>query len=510
VAIDATGTIGWQKRLGSNNQETPTAGVANVGGEFFIAGTSNSDPTLDLTLPRIGTVDVIGLWVSGTNGDLAFETRAGGADFNFAHSMAAINPASAASNIAIAGTTNSPPGGTITGIARGNYDYWLTIQSLNNTVVGQFRCGTDQWDELRKVLLTPDGGYLLAGHTVAGAGWDKTHDGRGSFDLWVVKVHPSGGMIWYKDSDGDGFGSASIVYFGCEPPIDYVRNDRDCDDTDPIKYTGAPCTGPGGAPDVLGPDCLCGGGVVGGVSVPVVMGLQGPMDGFSGLMDDGLRVNGLLPTWEPYSQLGFMVTENAGAQLDPAVFQIGGSAAIVDHVLVELRDPQSPGTVLASRVGLLRRDGLVVQFDGTTPFGMDAPPGWYHVAVRHRNHLGIMSAFPVQLSSQTPVSDLLFASPQTPVHGNDPQVMVGNAMCLWGGDSEGDGELKYIGGGNDRDPILVEIGGSVPTATSAGYLPTDVNMDGTVKYIGTGNDRDPILQNIGGSVPTATRTAQLP
>jgi hypothetical protein len=31
-----------------------------------------------------------------------------------------------------------------------------------------------------------------------------------------------------------------------------------------------------------------------------------------------------------------------------------------------------------------------------------------------------------------------------------------------------------------------------------------------VQYVGTGNDRDPILVNIGGSVPTALRNEQLP
>jgi hypothetical protein len=43
-----------------------------------------------------------------------------------------------------------------------------------------------------------------------------------------------------------------------------------------------------------------------------------------------------------------------------------------------------------------------------------------------------------------------------------------------------------------------------------GYLNTDVNMDGTVKYTGQDNDRDPILQNIGGVVPTNIRVEQVP
>ncbi|MBK9196134.1 MAG: hypothetical protein IPO17_14400 [Flavobacteriales bacterium] len=43
-----------------------------------------------------------------------------------------------------------------------------------------------------------------------------------------------------------------------------------------------------------------------------------------------------------------------------------------------------------------------------------------------------------------------------------------------------------------------------------GYHPADVNMDGVVKYVGADNDRDPILQNVGGSVPTNVRAAQMP
>ena len=84
------------------------------------------------------------------------------------------------------------------------------------------------------------------------------------------------------------------------------------------------------------------------------------------------------------------------------------------------------------------------------------------------------------------------------------------AEVLWAGDVTFNGQVKYTGGGNDRDPILSRIGGSTPTNTVAGYWREDVNLDGTVKYTGGANDRDPILQNIGGSTPTNARSAQLP
>jgi hypothetical protein len=71
--------------------------------------------------------------------------------------------------------------------------------------------------------------------------------------------------------------------------------------------------------------------------------------------------------------------------------------------------------------------------------------------------------------------------------------------------------VKYSGVNNDRDPVLVAIGGSVPTNVVSGvYSPLDINLDGQLRYAGANNDRDIILQTIGGTVPTAVKVQQLP
>jgi hypothetical protein len=54
------------------------------------------------------------------------------------------------------------------------------------------------------------------------------------------------------------------------------------------------------------------------------------------------------------------------------------------------------------------------------------------------------------------------------------------------------------------------VGGLVPTNTVTGYLVADTNLDGLVRYTGSANDRDIILFNIGGAVPTQVRDEQLP
>ena len=40
-------------------------------------------------------------------------------------------------------------------------------------------------------------------------------------------------VIWYADQDADGSGDSSLFEIGCSPPLGYVRNGTDCDDTDP-------------------------------------------------------------------------------------------------------------------------------------------------------------------------------------------------------------------------------------------------------------------------------------
>jgi len=98
----------------------------------------------------------------------------------------------------------------------------------------------------------------------------------------------------------------------------------------------------------------------------------------------------------------------------------------------------------------------------------------------------------------------------TLTYGTDARKAIGNVRVLWAGDVTFNDQVKYTGTGNDRDPILVRIGGSLVTNTVNGYYTEDVNLDGVVKYTGVDNDRDPVLVTIGGSIPTAVRNAQMP
>lgn len=217
----------------------------------------------------------------------------------------------------------------------------------------------------------------------------------------------------------------------------------------------------------------------------------------------------LLPLTEPYTAMGYVHAGGGGGESSTAaVLHSGGPQAITDWVVLELRNKSAPATVMASRSALLRADGQIVGMDGAGAVAFSLPPDQYYVAVRHRNHLGIMTGAPVQLTSGSALLDM--SQPTVPLFGAEPAAIINGRQCLWSGDVDHDGVLKYTGTGNDRDIILTTIGGTLPSNVQAGYLNADINLDGLVKYTGAANDRDPILVNVGGNLPTAVRHAQLP
>lgn len=239
--------------------------------------------------------------------------------------------------------------------------------------------------------------------------------------------------------------------------------------------------------------------------------LEGAYDGVSRMRDD-LRTSLLLPSTEPYTSMGFTHVGGGGGEMaGGTVFSLSGDNAIVDWVLVELRHNVTPSTVVATRSALLQRDGDIVDMDGASALLFGVPSGSYHIAVRHRNHLGVMTASPIALSGSAATVDFRTAAVST--WGTEARKAIGSTQVMWAGNVFRDGQvslLKYVGSSNDRDPILTAVGSTTPTAVVTGYMREDIDLNGLVKYTGSTNDRDPILVNVGSTVPTATRIEQLP
>ena len=229
-------------------------------------------------------------------------------------------------------------------------------------------------------------------------------------------------------------------------------------------------------------------------------------------MRTDLNTNGLLPTTEPYTALGYNFVGGGGETVN-----LTNNSAIVDWVVVELRDRNDPSQIIASKAALLNSDGGIIEpATLMSPIYFNVVPDRYLIVVRHRNHLGLAKVDPACLCS-APTVPYLNSLTTGAVYGEagtytSPSSSI-SYQTLWPGNVVWDSpvqKVKYTGTNNDRDAILTAVGGATPTATVTGYRMEDVNLDGVVRYTGVDNDRDIILQTIGGVVPTATREEQMP
>lgn len=350
------------------------------------------------------------------------------------------------------------------------FHVWITDTLQAGLDAGSLRMGAAshpfQWELTGQRVLKVRFPYILLP--------DSTVDEARSHGFVSFRIAPHEGMLI---DPGDQVNNTANIFFDFNPPV-----------------ITEPCIVQVPTPDV---------------SVRLKALLGGVNGAEGGLMEDALRAQDLLPAEEPFTSLGQPLIGDDVGMVDPGVYATTGPDAIVDWVLVELRDPLDPSSPMASRSALLQRDGDVVDTDGVSLVRFNVPSGPYHIAVRHRNHAGVMTGSSHQLSSKSTLVDLTV--PTTVAFGSDARMNLNGRMALWPGDVNLDDQVKYAGLNNDRDLVLQAIGGLVPTNTLTGvYDVRDVNLDGTVKYAGEDNDRDVILQAIGGAVPTAVRHQQLP
>jgi len=178
-----------------------------------------------------------------------------------------------------------------------------------------------------------------------------------------------------------------------------------------------------------------------------------------------------------------------------------GDDSVVDWVFVELRS-KTDTTVQATQSGLVQRDGDIIDTTGTVGLTFNLPADNYFVAVRHRNHLGVMNQKDIALSSTATVVDFRISATNT--HGNHAQKEVDTGIwALWGGDTNQDARIIYSGGGTEftelsRKVLLDQNNVQVfsPSLPIPGYAASDVNMDGATIYAGQGTDQTLISSNV--------------
>lgn len=172
--------------------------------------------------------------------------------------------------------------------------------------------------------------------------------------------------------------------------------------------------------------------------------LEGPYSSTLGKMTSHLRDSLLIPAFQPYN---IPPWNYAGTESVPNNAAIPKD--VVDWVLIEMRDADNDSIIIEQKAAFLYEDGHIgeVKNDCTQEsiqnhlsFCNLYNDVSYHIVIRHRNHIDVMSAEPILITNHEFTYD--FTSSETQALGNEQLVAVSpNHYALRVGDFEVDGVI---------------------------------------------------------------------
>ncbi len=228
--------------------------------------------------------------------------------------------------------------------------------------------------------------------------------------------------------------------------------------------------------------------------------IQGAMIGtLDNLMRDDLRQAGWLPLNEPYSLLNNF-QHIGGEVINSQTLNDYGANSVVDWLLIELRDQNEPSNILASQAVLLLKNGNIINSEGGDFITFEEfEKDYYYVAVRHRNHLGVMTANPVALDGTTLVD---FTDPNTLTYGTNAQVEMNGVNALWAGNTSINNTLIYSGSNNDVNTTFFDVllspsnTNQITNFIESGYYLGDMDLNGQCIFQGNNNEPNILFFNI--------------
>lgn len=205
--------------------------------------------------------------------------------------------------------------------------------------------------------------------------------------------------------------------------------------------------------------------------------LQGAYNATTTQMNTTLLMQGLLPITQPYNTAPW---NYAGTEAYASYTQLPSN--MVDWVLIELRHATTRA-LLQQKAVLLLADGWLIEVNGSSSAGIEfsgiAPNTPVFVAIRHRNHLPILSAAPVTLPNNGNTYDFTLTASRAMYN---LQAELGSKAGLYLGDIDANGVINFADINRYRLQLL----------QLNAYRTADVNMDGSV----TVPDFNTLLPNV--------------
>ncbi|HWJ28979.1 MAG TPA: BACON domain-containing carbohydrate-binding protein [Flavisolibacter sp.] len=194
VKYDINGNLVWKKTFGGGSNDYAYSVKSTSDGGFILTGSSASFNG-DVTVSEAHGSDDVWVVKLDVNGNIMWQHLFGGSTFDVGQSIEETSDG----GYIVAGYTYSS-NGTVSA-TQGGGDAWVMKLSSSGSLLWEHTYGGTKFDEANSIIVSPDGGYIIAGLTQSNDG-DVIGYRGGYSDAWVLKLNESGTIIWQRSLGG--------------------------------------------------------------------------------------------------------------------------------------------------------------------------------------------------------------------------------------------------------------------------------------------------------------------
>ena len=206
VKLNTAGNIQWQKSIGGSGDDILRSIWPTSDGGYILGGSSSSPASGDKTentlggLGQSGSVVRSDYWVVklDTAGNIQWQKTIGGNGDDILYSIQQTTDG----GYILGGSSNAALYDDKSEKTLGYYDYYVVKLDAAGNIEWQKTIGEINFDYLRYIQQTSDGGYILGGYSNSYNAGKKTEFLFELDDYWVVKLDAAGNIEWQKAIGG--------------------------------------------------------------------------------------------------------------------------------------------------------------------------------------------------------------------------------------------------------------------------------------------------------------------
>ncbi|AFL81151.1 hypothetical protein Aeqsu_1668 [Aequorivita sublithincola DSM 14238] len=194
VKLNPDGTVQWENTIGGINDDAGFGVIPTMDGGYLAGGQSNSPASGDKSENSLGLSDY---WIMklDSSGTIVWENTIGGGLDDFFTDFKELTDGS----FLVTGISYSGIGGDKTDPSKGDSDNWFLNVNSSGAITGQKTIGGTFRDDPINIILTQEGGFVVANSSSSDISGDKTENSQGFLDYWVYKMQSV--MLDVSDND---------------------------------------------------------------------------------------------------------------------------------------------------------------------------------------------------------------------------------------------------------------------------------------------------------------------